>query len=98
MSEPTPQAERSKQALEVYARADAQTRTVIETELDRVDELNRREADLNSRGLNYGVIVTLAFLAACVFLISSGHGVEGTILGVIFILALVTVFVVGRRQ
>lgn len=98
MSEPTPQAERSKQALEVYARADAQTRTVIETELNRVDELNRREADLNSRGLNYGVIVTLAFLAACVFLISSGHGVEGTILGVIFILALVTVFVVGRRQ
>lgn len=98
MSEPTAQAERSKQALEVYARADAQTRTVIETELDRVDELNRREADLNSRGLNYGVIVTLAFLAACVFLISFGHGVEGTILGVSFILALVTVFVVGRRQ
>jgi uncharacterized membrane protein len=98
MTEQTPQTERSKQALEVYARADPDTREIIKTELDRVDELNRREADLNSRGLNYGVIVTLAFLAACVFLISSGHGVEGTILGVIFILALVTIFVVGRRQ
>jgi len=89
--------DRSKQALEVYASADAQTRQVIEKELDRVDALDNREVDLNGRGLNYGILVTLAFLAACVFLIAGGHGVEGTILGVIFIVALMAIFIMGRR-
>ncbi len=97
MSEPSPRVDRSKQALEVYAAADDQTRSVIEKELDRVDALDNREVDLNGRALNYGIIVTLAFLAACVFLIASGHGVEGTILGVIFIVALMAIFVVGRK-
>lgn len=97
MTEHSPRVDRSKQALEVYASADDQTRAVIEKELDRVDALDNREVDLNGRGLNYGIIVTLAFLAACVFLIANGHGVEGTILGVIFIVALMAVFVVSRK-
>lgn len=97
MSEGSPRMDRSKQALEVYASADAQTRQVIEKELDRVDALDNREVDLNGRGLNYGIVVTLAFLAACVFLIAGGHGVEGTILGVIFIVALMAIFIMGRR-
>jgi len=42
-------------------------------------------------------VVTLAFLAACVYLVAGGHGVEGTILGVVFIIALVTVLAAGRR-
>ena len=49
------------------------------------------EVRLNGRGLNYGVVITLAFLAACVYLIASGHGVEGTTLGVIFIIGLLVV-------
>jgi uncharacterized membrane protein len=97
VSENTPRVDRSKQALQVYASADPQTRAVIEKELDRVDALDNREVDLNQRGLNYGIIVTLAFLAACVFLIANNHGVEGTILGVIFIVALMAVFVVSRK-
>lgn len=97
MNESSPRVDRSKQALEVYAAADDQTRAVIEKELDRVDALDNREVDLNGRTLNYGIIVTLAFLAACVYLIASGHGAEGTILGVIFIVALMAIFVVGRK-
>jgi uncharacterized membrane protein len=97
VSESSGRGDRSKQALEVYASADDQTRQVIERELDRVDALDNREVDLNARGLNYGIIVTLAFLASCVFLIASGHGIEGTILGVIFIVALMSIFVVGRK-
>lgn len=97
MTEQAPRTDRSKLALEVYAAADPQTRQVIERELDRIDALDNREVDLNGRGLNYGIIVTLAFLAACVYLIASGHGAEGTILGVIFIVALMAIFVMGRR-
>ena len=97
MTEQAPRTDRSKLALEVYAAADPQTRQVIERELDRIDALDNREVDLNGRGLNYGIIVTLAFLAACVYLIASGHGAEGTILGVIFIVALMSIFVVGRK-
>ena len=90
--------ERSKDPLQVYAEADQQTREVIEKELDRIDALDQRELELNARGLNYGVLVTLAFLVACVYLIAAGHGVEGTTLGVMFLVALVAVLVVGRRR
>ena len=90
--------ERYKDPLQVYAEADPETRAVIEKELDRIEALDKRELELNSRGLTYGVIVTLAFLAACVFLIAGGHGVEGTVLGVVFIVALVAVLAVGRRR
>ncbi len=98
MTERQPRSERYKDPLQVYADADEQTRAVIEKELDRIEALDKRELELNSRGLTYGVIVTLAFLAACVFLIAGGHGVEGTVLGVVFIVALVAVLAVGRRR
>jgi len=71
---------------------------VIEKELDRIAALDQREVRLNGRGLNYGVVITLAFLAACVYLIATGHGVEGTVLGVIFIIGLVAVIAFGRRR
>jgi hypothetical protein len=87
-----------KDPLQVYAEADPQTRAVIEKELDRIDTLDQRDAQLNARGLNYGVVVTLAFLFACVYLIANGHGVEGTVLGVMFIAALVAILAVGRRR
>ncbi|HYP43600.1 MAG TPA: hypothetical protein VEQ66_00190 [Propionibacteriaceae bacterium] len=98
MSDSSARMDRSKQqALEVYAAADSETRQVVGKELDRVDALENRELDLHLRGLNYTILVTLAFLAACVFLIATGHGVEGTVLGVIFIVALMAIFVMGRR-
>lgn len=98
MTERSTGSDRYQDPLQVYASADEQTRSMIEKELDRVDALDRRDAQLNARGLNYGLVVTLAFLAACVYLIASGHGVEGTVLGVMFIAALVTILAVGRRN
>jgi hypothetical protein len=90
--------DRYKDPLQVYAEADPQTRAVIEKELDRIDLLDQRDQQLNARGLNYGVVVTLAFLTACVYLVATGHGVEGTVLGVIFIAALVAILAVGRQR
>lgn len=98
MTERAAGSDRYQDPLQVYAEADEQTRAVIEKELDRIDTLDQRDAQLSARGLNYGVVVTLAFLAACVYLIASGHGVEGTVLGVIFIGALVAILAVGRRR
>lgn len=97
MTEPVRRPDRNADPLQVYASADEQTRALIQTELDRVDALEKRDLELHSRGLTYGVVVTLAFLAACVYLVAGGHGVEGTILGVVFIVALVSVLAVGRR-
>ena len=98
MSDRTQDANGYKDPLQVYAEADAETRTIIEKELERINDLDRRHAALNSQGLLYGVIITLAFLAACVYLIATNHGVEGTTLGVIFIIGLVTLVAVGRRR
>lgn len=98
MNERADRSERSKDPLQVYAEADEQTRAVIEKELDRIDALDRRDAQLNARGLMYGVVVTLAFLAACVYLVATGHGVEGTVLGVVFISGLVAILAMGRRR
>jgi hypothetical protein len=97
MTEPVRRDDRNTDPLQVYAKADEQTRALIQTELDRVDALEKRDLELQSRGLTYGVVVTLAFLAACVYLVAGGHGVEGTILGVVFIVAMVSVLAVGRR-
>ncbi|HEX6759555.1 MAG TPA: hypothetical protein VF086_14270 [Propionibacteriaceae bacterium] len=98
MSERSSRYDRYQDPLQVYAEADAETRAVIEKELDRIAALDQREVRLNARGLNYGVVITLAFLAACVYLIATGHGVEGTVLGVIFIIGLVAVIAFGRRR
>ena len=98
MTERPASSDRYKDPLQVYAEADPQTRAVIEKELDRIDLLDQRDQQLNARGLNYGVVVTLAFLTACVYLVATGHGVEGTVLGVIFIAALVAILAVGRQR
>jgi uncharacterized membrane protein YccC len=87
-----------KDPLQVYAEADSETRKIIEKELDRINDLDKRHASLNSQGLLYGVIITLAFLFACVYLIATGHNIEGTTLGVIFIIGLVTIVATGRRR
>jgi uncharacterized membrane protein len=50
------------------------------------------------RGQLYGLIVALSFLIASFVLIQQGHGLFGTIIGSIDMVALVTVFVVGRQH
>jgi len=92
MTERSSRYDRYQDPLQVYAEADAETRAVIEKELDRIAALDQREVRLN------GVVITLAFLAACVYLIATGHGVEGTVLGVIFIIGLVAVIAFARRR
>lgn len=98
MTESASRSDRKTDPLQVYAQADQPTRALIQQELDRIDELEQRDLALRSRGLTYGVVVTLVFLGACVFLVAGGHGVEGTILGVVFIAALVSILAVGRRH
>lgn len=65
-------------------------------------ELEKRwfpEQQLQSkRGQIFGLIVAMSFLAAAFLLISMGYGIYGTIIGSIDIVALVTVFVIGRRE
>jgi hypothetical protein len=96
MSELRSRHDRDQDPLQIYAEADAETRVVIEKELDRIAALDQREIRLNGRGLNYGVVITLAFLTACIYLIATGHGVEGTLLCVIFIIGLVAVIAFAR--
>ncbi len=44
-----------------------------------------------------GLIVALAFLGVSGWLISDGHELAGSILGTVDLVALVTVFVIGRK-
>lgn len=74
---------------------------MAETEQDRRWRANRvrMRADILSEwgGLLSGFIVAMAFLGAAVYLIAEGRGVEGTILGTVDLVALVGLFVYGRR-
>jgi uncharacterized membrane protein len=59
--------------------------------------MERRDYALSSRGQLFGFIIALAFLAAATFLIYTHHDTAGTIIGSTDLVALVAVFVVGRR-
>jgi uncharacterized membrane protein len=64
----------------------------------RMDErVVRHQARRSWGGLITGSVIALAFLVGAVYLIARGSGVEGTILGTVDLVALVTVFVLGRR-
>lgn len=54
------------------------------------------ELSQSKRGQDYGLIIALSFLLASFVLIILGHSVAGTIIGSIDLVALVTVFVLGR--
>lgn len=56
---------------------------------------NARRAD---KGLYAGFIVAMAFLVTSTFLIINGHSWEGTILGAVDVVALVSVFVYESQQ
>ena len=47
-------------------------------------------------GQIFGLIITILFLSSSVYLVSTGHEVAGTVLGTVDLVALVTIFVLGR--
>jgi uncharacterized membrane protein len=49
-------------------------------------------------GVIVGFVVALAFLAASAWLILNGHEISGAVLGTVDLVALVTVFVLGRDK
>jgi hypothetical protein len=49
-------------------------------------------------GLTAGFLVTLAFLGVAGWLINGDHEWSGTVLGSVDLVALVTVFVLGRKS
>lgn len=55
------------------------------------------ELKQSGRGQIFGFIIALAFLIASFILILMGFGIYGTIIGSIDLVALVTVFVLGRK-
>lgn len=54
------------------------------------------ELNQSGRGQNYALIVVLAVLCASFWLINTGHDTAGTVLGSIDLVALATVFIVGK--
>lgn len=60
-------------------------------------DLERRDDKRLSLGQVLGFIIAMAFLGCSTFLIATGQPIAGTILGTVDLVALVTVFVVGRR-
>ena len=55
-----------------------------------------RELNQSGRGQNYGLIISLSFLAVSAALIYTGHDVAGTFLGTIDLIGLVSVFILGK--
>lgn len=82
----------------MYGRADPETRKMMELELERDHWQVRQQVFLQWTGLFLGFLTTLAFLGVSAWLIDGGASVAGTILGTIDLVALVTVFVIGRRS
>jgi hypothetical protein len=75
-----------------------ETRAVIEKELDRIAALDQREVRTNARGLNYGVRDHPRVPRGVRIPDRERTWVEGTTLGVIFIIGLVAVIAFGRRR
>jgi len=65
-------------------------------------EINNKKLKIESRnsllGLIFGFTITLAFLAASVYLIAGGKQIAGTIIGTLDLVSLVSVFVIGTKK
>jgi uncharacterized membrane protein len=70
---------------------------MAKAEQQHLQDMERRDYVLSSRGQLFGFLIALAFLAAATFLIYTHHDTAGTIIGSTDLVALVAVFVVGRR-
>lgn len=77
----------------IFLEAQKQTNHRLELEKTVIPEEQRQ----SGRGQMFGFIIALAFLIASFILILKGHGIYGTIIGSIDLVALVTVFVIGRQ-
>jgi uncharacterized membrane protein YhaH (DUF805 family) len=82
--------------LRAYGAADEPTRKVIRQTLRRQHRRARERFWLSVLGLIAGFVVALSFLGVSAWLIHSGNGVGGTILGSFDIVALVGVFVYAQ--
>lgn len=60
-------------------------------------EMERAETSLSRRGQLFGLVIALSFLLAATVLIYSHHDTAGTVIGSTDLVALVAVFVIGRR-
>jgi uncharacterized membrane protein len=73
-----------------------------ESQVDHRQYLEKKvvESGIGARsaGLAAGFVVAIAFLAASVYLIATGKEVAGTIIGTVDLVALVSVFVLGRSM
>lgn len=61
-------------------------------------ELDKTDMRLSFYGPALGFIVVLAFLGVAAWLINSGFGLEGTVLGSVDIASLAAVFAIGKRD
>jgi uncharacterized membrane protein len=68
-----------------------------ENEFSLVDYTVRKQLSLQERGMTYGLIVALAGFVATVLLAYHGAAVAAALVGSLDIVALVSVFVVGRH-
>lgn len=55
-----------------------------------------KQLNQSGRGQNYGFILAMTFLVAAFILIILGHETAGTIIGTVDLVALVSVFVIGK--
>ena len=65
-------------------------------EIEALIALDKGELARSNSGLLAGFIVAMSFGIASVCLIASGHDIPGTIFGTVDIVALASVFVIGR--
>ena len=72
-------------------------RRLVREEIDMEKTVIPEEQRQSGRGQIFGFIIAIAFLIASFVLILKGFGVYGTIIGSIDLVALVTVFVIGRN-
>jgi hypothetical protein len=63
--------------------------------LEHQRRLEDREWKLVVLGPSMGFLIAMSFLAATVYLITSGNPIPGTLLGTLDLVALVSVFVLG---
>lgn len=65
-------------------------------ELEAAISHDKGELSRSNRGLAAGFIVAMSFGIGSIYLIATGHGLPGTIFGTVDIVALASVFVIGR--
>ncbi|MCY4103088.1 MAG: DUF2335 domain-containing protein [bacterium] len=71
---------------------------LTESSLAHRQAMDRGRSRRSTVGLVAGVVIALSFLGVAAWLINGGHGVFGTILGSVDLVALVSVFVLGHRN